>query len=176
MTPETAEALAPTGALGFRNGVVRSVVIAVCQESALLLLGRLAANWPGYPVSPAGRMLTRGVQTGWPIAIVAAVGIYIVLAYAERRVKAGHESGLASEQGRKFVKLFIAPSVPTVALASLLVWIFNVVGISMLVRGAREDAGMFLIMGLTFGTVVWGTLTFVGGLLVRAVMVRWVRG
>jgi len=160
---------------GVRKGVARAVLIGLCQEAVLLILARLAANWPGYPVTPAGKMLTQGVGSGWPITLIAAVGIYLVLVSAERRVKSKNQDGLDSEQGRRFAKLFVTPSVPTVAIASLLLWIFNVVALYLLVRRASEDAGMFLVMGLTFGTVVWGTLTFIGGLVVRAVLVRVVR-
>jgi hypothetical protein len=127
-------------------------------------------------VSPSGRLLTGLVLRGGVVALAYAGSLAALLLWFEFRVKSKNRSALESEDARRFSKLIVAPSVPTVAFTTLLLWVSNIVVLGLTVGKSGEDAAMFLLMGLTVGTIVWGTLTFAFGLFLRAVLIRLTRG
>ena len=159
-------------ALGPKTVIARIGLIALVQQACFLLVEYFSAHWPGSKALEE-KLAQSNLVIAWsPVALVYAIALATIVVLPEALTLRKRAAAVKHMEEIKLGCLFTPPSVIALGAFSLLLWWSDLYGDSLIVQATGEDPGMLLAIGLTFGSLVWGTVILLIGLVARAVVLR----
>lgn len=150
----------------------RMGLIAIVQQASFLFIEYFSAHWPGAQAT-AETLVQANLVIAWsPVAFVYALVLSALVCLPEALTLRRRATSIKNMEDARLGCLFSPPSVLTLGAFSLFLWWSDLFGHSVIVRATGDDPALLLAIGLTMGSLIWGTVILLIGLVARAVALR----